>query len=349
MPRPTSTNRVWFSGWSSISVASTSRPYISAASALQIAARSVRFDFDDLGRRFGGRVRRPRSRPSAASSASQPAALRDRVRERHDRPHVGERDAGLGAEVERHRQVDLPLDQQLAVEGERVEGDRHRALDHVLDRHQAGVEVAALDRRDDVGNRAAAAVRSHAARSSWVSSASSVNVPGGTEVRDAIAPADRIRRPERPRRHCPIVVTSAASAFGASGRLTTRSSRRGASTTTRLDAQGGRHAGRSVHRNRGTPHHRGPRAHPARPARRRRRARRERRLPLRPLAQERLRRHHARHRPRPRGRGQGARGRRRGHQGQGRRPHHRLVHPGVRHLLVLPARLSRTCATTRWP
>ena len=44
-------------------------------------------------------------------------------------------------------------------------------------------------------------------------------------------------------------------------------------------------------------------------------ARRQRRLPLRPVAQERLRRHHARHGPRPRGRGHDRRGR----QGRHRR------------------------------
>ena len=83
----------------------------------------------------------------------------------------------------------------------------------------------------------------------------------------------------------------------------------------------------------------------ARTAGRRRPARRERRLPLRPVAQERLRRHHARHDPRPRGRGHGRRGRQGGHQGQAGRPDHRLVHPGLRRAAGSACTTSRTCAT----
>ena len=82
-----------------------------------------------------------------------PTALRNRVRERHDGPQVGEADTGWGAQVERDRKVDLTLDQELALEGERVEGHRHGSLDHVLDRHHPAVGVVALHRRDDLGNR----------------------------------------------------------------------------------------------------------------------------------------------------------------------------------------------------
>ena len=57
---------------------------------------------------------------------------------------------GGDTEVQRHRQVDLPLHEQLGVEGEGVEGDGDRALDRVLDGHDAEVDVAALDRGDHV-------------------------------------------------------------------------------------------------------------------------------------------------------------------------------------------------------
>ena len=81
-------------------------------------------------------------------------------------------------EVQRHRQVDLPLDEQLGVEGQRVEGDGDRALDRVLDRHEPEVDFALLDRGDHVRD-VAERHRSPAARSACVSSASSANVPWG--------------------------------------------------------------------------------------------------------------------------------------------------------------------------
>ncbi len=78
---------------------------------------------------------------------------------------------------------------------------------------------------------------------------------------------------------------------------------------------------------------------PAPPGPRRHRAtRRQRRLPLRPLAEERLRRHHAGHGPRSRGCGHDRRGRQGSHRpGQGRQGRG-VVHPRLRRLLFLPAR-----------
>ena len=50
---------------------------------------------------------------------------------------------GARAQVERDREVDLALHQQLGVEREGVERDRDRALDRVLDGHDAEVDLAA--------------------------------------------------------------------------------------------------------------------------------------------------------------------------------------------------------------
>jgi hypothetical protein len=106
----------------------------------------------DLGSGFGRRV--GRTRVGGRQLVGDPGpALRDRVRERHHGLHIGQRHTRLRAQVERHRQVDLPLDPQLAVEGERVEGDRDRPFDHVLDGHKPGVELTPLDGVDDVGHR----------------------------------------------------------------------------------------------------------------------------------------------------------------------------------------------------
>ena len=57
---------------------------------------------------------------------------------------------GFAHRLQRDREVDLALHQQLGVERERVEGDRDRALDRVLDRHEPDVDLAALDRGDHV-------------------------------------------------------------------------------------------------------------------------------------------------------------------------------------------------------
>ena len=67
---------------------------------------------------------------------------------------VVEARAGLRAQVQRDGQVDLALDEQVGVERERVERDRDRALDRVLDRHEPDVDLAALDGGDDVRDRA---------------------------------------------------------------------------------------------------------------------------------------------------------------------------------------------------
>ena len=265
------------------------------------------------------------------------------MRERHDassrRPSAT---PGRRAQVERHRQVDLALDQQFALEGERVECDRHRALDHVLDRHQAGVELGAFDRGDDLGDRPL--WRCACTRREVVLRQQRLLGEGARAARSTrrFAPAKRRRDASGPR---PPPLPAPARPDGT--RRYRARQRRIASTdvSSRRPLCGPQCSPKPVE----------PSSiedlEPAPPgsARRRRRARRERRLPLRPVAQERLRRHHARHRARPRGRRHGARGRRRGHQGEEGRPHHRLVHPGLRHLLVLPARLSRTCATTSSP
>ena len=76
--------------------------------------------------------------------------LAERVRVGDHGGDVGDLGAGRDAEVERHRQVDLLLDEQLGVEGEGVEGDGDRALDRVLDGHDPEVDVAVLDRGDHV-------------------------------------------------------------------------------------------------------------------------------------------------------------------------------------------------------
>ena len=44
--------------------------------------------------------------------------------------------------------IDLPLHEQVGVEGEGVEGDADRTLDGILDGHDPDVDVAALDRSD---------------------------------------------------------------------------------------------------------------------------------------------------------------------------------------------------------
>ena len=87
-------------------------------------------------------------------AAEELAALRDGVRERQHPLHVAETRAGPDAEAQRHGQIDLALDEQLALEGQGVERDRHRTLDHVLDGDDAILELVALDGRDHLGNRA---------------------------------------------------------------------------------------------------------------------------------------------------------------------------------------------------
>ncbi len=69
---------------------------------------------------------------------------------RHHRRDVAHLRALRRAQVQRHREVDLALHEQLGVERERVEGDGDRAFDRVLERNDAQVDFAALDRGDDV-------------------------------------------------------------------------------------------------------------------------------------------------------------------------------------------------------
>ncbi len=72
--------------------------------------------------------------------------------------HVVEPGPRLRAEVQRHREIDLALHEEIGVECECVERDRDGSLDRVLDRHEAEVDLALLDRGQDVrhgakGNR----------------------------------------------------------------------------------------------------------------------------------------------------------------------------------------------------
>ena len=129
----------------------------------------------------------PGSRRPGSFLASQPRHCAIACGNDDDRADVGERHAGRRAQVERHRQVDLPLDQELAVEGQRVERDRHRALDHVLDRHDPAVGVAPLDRGDHLGNRPVRGPR--AGREIGLREQRLLGEgPGGPEVRDARHP-----------------------------------------------------------------------------------------------------------------------------------------------------------------
>lgn len=101
---------------------------------------------------FGRRVRG--EHVGGGQGAQQPvAALRRGVWVARDRRDVGELRARTGAEVERDRQHDLTLDQQLGVEGERVEGDVDRTFDGILDRDDPQVGLPGVDRGDDVGHR----------------------------------------------------------------------------------------------------------------------------------------------------------------------------------------------------
>ena len=102
--------------------------------------------------RLGGGVGHDGHRVGQLAAQPDPA-LAERVGVREDGLDRPQLRAGPSAEVERDREVDLPLDQQVGVESERVERDGDRALDGVLDRDEADVDVAALDRTDDVGHR----------------------------------------------------------------------------------------------------------------------------------------------------------------------------------------------------
>jgi hypothetical protein len=91
-----------------------------------------------------GRVRQP--------LAQEGAALRGRDRERQHLLDVGDLRPGLREQAHRDRQVDLTLDEQVALERERVDGDRDRALDRVLDGDEPDLARARLDGRDHVGH-----------------------------------------------------------------------------------------------------------------------------------------------------------------------------------------------------
>ena len=72
------------------------------------------------------------------------------MRDRHDLGDVAQRRARHRQEIELHREHDLPLHEQVGVEGQGVEGDVDGALDGVLDRHHREVGVAPFDRGQHV-------------------------------------------------------------------------------------------------------------------------------------------------------------------------------------------------------
>ena len=103
-----------------------------------------------LAGRLGGGVGGDRGRVGQVLRHPHPG-LAERVRVRDHGGDVGRAWCPASdTEVERHRQVDLALDEQLGVEGEGVEGDGDRPLDRVLDGHDPEVDVAVLDRGDHV-------------------------------------------------------------------------------------------------------------------------------------------------------------------------------------------------------
>src|SRR5438876_6873988 len=73
------------------------------------------FGSRDLASRVGGRVRGAGFRRRQLLG-EPPPALREGMWERDDGADVGEPDPGRRAQVERDREVDLPLDEQVAVE-----------------------------------------------------------------------------------------------------------------------------------------------------------------------------------------------------------------------------------------
>ena len=151
-PGPTSTKRVWFSGWSSISLAEHLQPVDLGRERVADRGHVGALRLRDLARRVGGGVRGPRLGRRAASARASRGTARSRAGTTRRSGCRRAPTPGRTHRFERDRQVDLALDQQVAVERERVERDRHRPLDHVLDRHDTAVGIAPLDRRDHLGH-----------------------------------------------------------------------------------------------------------------------------------------------------------------------------------------------------
>ena len=122
-----------------------------AASAVPIAA-----DAGSPDSATGARLRRSSSlaaAPRAQLLAQERPALRGRDRDRVHPLDAGDRRPGQAEQVHLHRDDDLALDQQVGLEGQRVERDVDRTLDGVLERDDAEVDVAVRRGVDHVDDR----------------------------------------------------------------------------------------------------------------------------------------------------------------------------------------------------
>ena len=106
---------------------------------------------DHLGR-LGGRVR-GNQLDARQLRAQELMALRRRDGDRHDALHVVERGARRGEEAQLHVEHDLALDEKVVVEDEAVDRGVHRALDRVLDRDEAEVDIARFGRDEHLSDR----------------------------------------------------------------------------------------------------------------------------------------------------------------------------------------------------
>ena len=143
-----------------------------------MAARPASSPSLDRPRRLGGGVGRPLLHPGQLA-VEERLALRRGHRDRHDGLHVGQRRAGPGQEALLHVEDDLALDQEVVVEGERVLGQAHGAVDGVLDRRRSPGPPRRPPPPAARRGWWRRSTSSAAARSAWLSSACSVNVPGG--------------------------------------------------------------------------------------------------------------------------------------------------------------------------
>ena len=151
-PWPTTTKRVTFSGWSSISAATTDEPVEVRRKPVPDRGQARLAGAGDLLDRAGRRVGRQQLDPGQPPFEPLPA-LAGRGRDRHDGAHVSQPRGRLRDEVERDRPDQLAPDEDVGPEHEGVDVTVDRALDRVLERHDGGVRLTALDRRDHLGNR----------------------------------------------------------------------------------------------------------------------------------------------------------------------------------------------------
>ncbi len=114
---------------------------------------------DPLVTGLGDRPGRTRGRIRGAfdhawqRGVEEPPALAERHRHGGHRRDVAERRARHAEQIEAHRHDHLLLNQQLDLEGERVDGDVHHALEGVLDRHHPRVDLAVLGGVQHLGHR----------------------------------------------------------------------------------------------------------------------------------------------------------------------------------------------------